>query len=281
MRVIYIAGTSHSGSTLLDLMLNAHPAIFASGEVLKLNRQLKIKDARRGTHAPCSCGAPSLWECQFWPAADRRTRETSGKSLVDLDMLDHTELDAVSAPNAVVFKAMAEVSGKSFVVDSSKLPGRLSYLMRLKNLDVYPGHLVREPKGQINSVVRKHGGFLKHIFRYELIHEQIRRALKSVPHSVVHYEDLVRDPKGTLQSILQPLGLDFDPRQLDWAEAEKHEVAGNHMRFDARSELVLDESWRQSLSPLKQRAIEFGTLLSRQTLPKTGAVRQVKTGAVR
>ena len=112
----------------------------------------------------------------------------------------------------------------------------------------------------------------------------------------MHYEDLVRDPKAALQSILQPLGLDFDPRQLDWAGAEKHEVAGNHMRFDARSELVLDESWRQSLSPLKQRAIEFGTflsrqtlmtvelpagerdielgtLLSRQTLPKTGAVR--------
>ena len=89
---------------------------------------------------------------------------------------------------------MAEVSGKSFVVDSSKLPGRLSYLTTLKDLD-------------------------------------------------------------------------------DWAGAEKHEVAGNHMRFEARSELVLDESWRQSLSPLKQRAIELGTLLSRQTLPKTGAVR--------
>ena len=124
MRVIYIAGTSHSGSTLLDLMLNAHPAIFASGEVLKLNRQLKIKNSGRGTHAPCSCGAPSLWECQFWAAVDRRTRETSGKSLVDLDMLDYRELDAASAPNAVVFKAMAEVSGKSFVVNSSKLPTR-------------------------------------------------------------------------------------------------------------------------------------------------------------
>jgi len=274
MRVIYIAGTSHSGSTLLDLMLNAHPAIFASGELLKLNRQLKVKDARKGTHAPCSCGAPSLWECRFWSAVDRRTRETSGKSLVDLDMLDYRDLDGASAPNEVVFKAVSEVSGKGFVVDSSKLPGRLSYLMRLKDLEIYPVHLVREPKGQINSVVRKHGGFLKHIFRYELIHEQIRRSLRSVPHSVVHYEDLVRDPKSALQSILQPLGLDFDPRQLDWAEAEKHEVAGNHMRFDARSELVLDESWRRSLSPLKQRAIEFGTLLSRQTLPKTGAVRQ-------
>lgn len=281
MRVIYIAGTSHSGSTLLDLMLNAHPAIFASGELLKLNRQLTIRKSRKGTPAPCSCGAVSLWECPFWSAVDRRTRETSGKSLVDLDMLDYRALDGASAPNAVVFKAVADVSGKNFVVDSSKLPGRLSYLMRLTELDVYPVHLVREPKGQINSVARKHGGFFKHILRYELVHEQIRRALKSVPHSVVHYEDLVRDPKSALQSILQPLGLDFDPRQLDWAEAEKHEVAGNHMRFDSSSELVLDESWRQSLSPLKQRAIELGTLISRQTLPKTGAVRQVTTGAVR
>jgi hypothetical protein len=34
MRVIYIAGTSHSGSTLLDLMLNAHPEIISVGEVL-------------------------------------------------------------------------------------------------------------------------------------------------------------------------------------------------------------------------------------------------------
>ena len=169
---------------------------------------------------------------------------------------------------------MAEVSGRSFIVDSSKLPGGSLISCGSKELDVYPVHLVREPKGQINSVVRKHGGFLKHIFRYELVHAQIRRVLKSVPHSVVHYEDLVRDPEGALRSILQPLGLDFDPRQLDWAEAEKHEVAGNHMRFDATSDLVLDESWRQSLSPLKQRAIELGTLLSRQTLPKTGAVRQ-------
>ena len=106
-----------------------------------------------------------------------------------------------------MFKAIADVTGKNFVVNSSKLPKRLAYLMQLEELDVYPVHIVRDPKGQINSVTRKHGGFLKHIFRYELIHEQIRRALKSVPHSVVHYEDLVRDPAGTLASILQPLGL--------------------------------------------------------------------------
>lgn len=276
MRVIYIAGTSHSGSTLLDLMLNAHPAIFSAGEVLKLNRQLGVKHvhklAQKGTHAPCSCGAPSLWQCEFWSRVDAQTRATAGKSLADLNMLDHAAQDETSAPNAVVLKAMAEVSGKSFIVDSSKLPKRLSYLLGLKGLDVYPIHLIREPKGQINSVVRKHGGFLKHIFRYELIHAQIRRALRSVPHSVVRYEDLVEAPEATLRGLLAPLGLDFDPRQLAWAEAEKHEVAGNRIRFDETSALVLDEVWKTSLSSVQQRAIELGTALSRRTMPNSGFV---------
>jgi len=51
-------------------------------------------------------------------------------------------------------------------------------------------------------------------------------------------------------------------------------IVANHMRSDETSELVLDEAWKESLSPLKQRAIDFGTLLSRQTLPMTGAVRR-------
>ena len=272
MRVIYIAGTSHSGSTLLDLMLNAHPEIFAGGEVLKLNRQLQVKNTRKGTYAPCACGAPSLWQCAFWSRVDERTRATVGRSLIDLDMLDHSERDAARAANAVVFKAMSEISGKTFVVDSSKLPKRLSYLMRLEELEIYPIHLIRDPRAQIHSVRRKHGGLLKHIFRYELIHAQIRRTLKSVPHSVVRYEDLVQDPEATLRSVLQPLGLNFDPRQLAWAEAEKHEVAGNHMRFDASSDLVLDETWRESLSPAQKMAIDAGTFISRHTLPNTGYV---------
>jgi sulfotransferase family protein len=272
MRVIYIAGTSHSGSTLLDLMLNAHPEIIAAGEVLKLNRQLAAQPSRKRSLAPCSCGAPTLWECPFWSEVDKRTRDSAGASLSDLDVQDYAPTQRGAAPNEIVFEAMAEVSGRNFIVDSSKLPKRLAYLLTLEGLDVYPIHLVRDPRGQINAVARKHGGFFKHIFRYELIHEQIRRSLRAIPHSVVHYEDLVRDPEVTLRSVLAPLGLCFDPRQLSWAEAEKHEVAGNHIRFDATSKLVLDEAWKQSLSSLQKLAIEVGTLRSRELLPKTSYV---------
>lgn len=272
MRVIYIAGAAHSGSTLLDLMLNAHPEIVSVGEVLKLNRQLGYRDPERKNYAPCSCSAPSLLQCKFWSAVDAETRATTGKSLMELDIFDSGTRGPCHAPNVTLFKAIAAVSGKSFIVDSSKMPRRLNALMQCPELDVYPVHLVREPKGQIASVMRKHGGFLKNILRYEIVQEQIRRKLKTVPHSVVRYEDLVRDPERSLNTILQPLGLSFDRRQLSWAEADKHIVAGNHMRYQTASSLVLDEKWRERLTARQQRIVDLGTTRSRRLLPPTGFI---------
>ena len=58
--MIYIAGTSHSGSTLLELMLNAHPDVISVGELAKLKQQLRTDDERQsaglrryvGSHHP-------------------------------------------------------------------------------------------------------------------------------------------------------------------------------------------------------------------------------------
>jgi hypothetical protein len=75
-----------------------------------------------------------------------------------------------------------------------------------------------------------------------------------------------------LPEAVKPLGLEFDRRQLAWAEVVKHDVAGNHMRWSKTSELVLDEGWKKGLRPLQKFAIGFGTLPSRRTMPKTGYV---------
>ena len=145
--VIYIAGMSHCGSTVLNLMLNAHPEIFAVGELIDLNR-----GAGENSHPPCPCGAPSLRDCEFWSRVNERTQQEQGLALSALDVLNDRKLDERSAPNAVVFRAISKVSGKKFIVDSSKRPGRLAYLMQLKGLDVFPIHLIREPNGQIWSL---------------------------------------------------------------------------------------------------------------------------------
>ena len=255
MRVIYIAGTSHSGSTLLDLMLNAHPEIVSLGEVANLN-QLPPKKR------------PNV----FWLSVDRHLRETSGRSLSDLELLDYSLTDPCLAPNVMLFKAIADVTGKRYIVDSSKSPERLAYLMRFEELHVYPIHLIRNPKGQIASAVRKHGGFFRHIALYELIHRRIRKTLADVCHDVVRYEDLVLQPEQTLGSMLEPLGLTFYPQQLSWAGQAKHIVAGNRMKRARVGELILDEKWRDSLSFAQKLIIDIGTVGSRSLNRPTGYV---------
>jgi len=106
-----------------------------------------------------------------------------------------------------------------------------------------------------------------------VVHAQTRWALKSVPHSIVRYEDLVMEPERTLDRILEPLGLSFHPRQLQWAEQVKHSFAGNHVRMQRTSELILDERWKHLLSPTQKLLIEIGTFLSRHRTPQLGELR--------
>ena len=271
MRVIYIASTSHSGSTLLSLMLNANVNIISVGELQNLNRQLKIKE-RHKLYPRCTCNAPSLWQCTFWRAVDDYIRAQSGKSLLDLNMLDYSDADERRAANPALFKAIASVSGKELIVDSSKHPRRMSYLLGFQDLNVYPVHLIRSPEGQINSVLRKRGGLLKALVKYEVVNAQIRSVLRSVSHSVIRYEDLIVQPEATLRTILEPLRVRFDPKQLSWTEFVSHDVAGNHMRWNKVSDLMLDKSWKQDLNPLQKYAIRCATILSRINNPKTGFI---------
>ena len=81
---------------------------------------------------------------------------TSCKSLTDLNMLDYREEVGAKAPQRCGVQGHGrslwqELRGR--FLEASGAPLLSDDVER--NLDVYPVHLVREPKGQINSVVRK------------------------------------------------------------------------------------------------------------------------------
>jgi hypothetical protein len=189
-------------------------------------------------------------------------KKTYGKTFADLDVNAYHHLKQGPDANLILFEAIAEVSGKKFIVDSSKMPRRLRHLMRIPELSVRPVHLIRNPRGQIASVLGTNG-LLRSIFQYEVVEAQIRNMLKSIPHTAIHYEELVGNPAATLQRIMAPLGLNFVPQQLQWAEQERHSFAGNHVRMAVKSELVPDERWKRLLSPAQRFLIDVGTTLSR------------------
>ncbi len=61
LRVVYLAGSGHTGSTLLALFLDSHPRIVSVGETAFKRKQQR----QRRTNVTCTCGL-SYEDCPFW-----------------------------------------------------------------------------------------------------------------------------------------------------------------------------------------------------------------------
>ena len=64
-RIVFIAGSSFSGSTLMGLMLGSCPQGIYVGELKDYKRRMLVEAT--GTEAFCSCGG-SRATCPFWSA---------------------------------------------------------------------------------------------------------------------------------------------------------------------------------------------------------------------
>lgn len=274
MKVVYIASSAHSGSTLLDLMLNGHSRAVTVGEIKQLPRYLQAeKVARR-----CTCGAASVRVCPFWIRVDAQVRERSGgRTLADLNIDDLSDVEACKADNRLLFEAVASVSGAGFVVDSSKDPLRLQMLLATPGLEILPIFLVRNPKGQILSMSRSGErkrkapeSLLRLIVTYSYQNVWFHRVLRNRPHFRVRYEELVQNTTEVLTRLMRWIGVEYEPQQQDFAVHERHNVGGNRMRRQTSNELRLDESWRLDLKLLPKVAIDLGTFPGRYAFRKLG-----------
>lgn len=280
MKIVYIASSAHSGSTLLDLMLNAHSKLVTVGEI----KQLPRFTAQDKAHKRCTCGAPTVLECPFWAKVAAEVHQRSaGRTLGDLKVDSYDDVEGFRADNRLLFDTVGAISGADIIVDSSKDNRRLKMLMGTPGLEVLPIFLVRNPKGQILSLRRSAerklvefgGGLAGLIGHYSYQNLSIYRIVRNRPHFLVRYEELVRNPTEILSSLMHWIGVEFQPQQLRFADHERHNVGGNRMRRKTSNELRLDEAWRHDLTFLEKVTIDIGTL------PGRYAFRKLLTGSGR
>ena len=170
--VVYLLAASHSGSTLLALLLASHPDICTTGE-------LKATSFGDPNRYRCSCGMP-IRQCPFWADVTRsmaargcRFDITRATTHLDVDATPfekrllrplvrgraiealrdaalacspswHRHLAQFHQANEALVRALAERTGARMVVDSSKVGIRLKYLLRNPGLDVRVVRLVRD-----------------------------------------------------------------------------------------------------------------------------------------
>jgi len=173
-QLAYILAASHSGSTLLSMLLGSHPQIATVGEIKLSASAMGDIDCYR-----CSCGE-LIRKCNFW----QKVKESMARQGYDFDIADagtdyrkvdsryarlvlgplhrgrllesirdaalrisptwRRQLPEIHRRNAALASAVSEITRTEVVVDSSKTALRLKYLLRNPELDVKVIRLIRD-----------------------------------------------------------------------------------------------------------------------------------------
>jgi hypothetical protein len=281
-KVLYLAGTGRSGSTLLARILDRTEGVFAAGELRYVWQRGLLEDRL------CGCGEP-FRSCPFWSevidrafggdAVDAEQVLANQRALTRLRQVPRIlTIGGRPAPAEYLrtlsrlYRAVAEVSGSDVVVDSSKLPSYGFVLAQVPDLDVRFVHLVRDPRGAAYSWTRPKAlpdsdtgmqrmSVLKSSSLW-LAWNASAPAMFRDPsrYCVVRYEDLVARPRHVIDRILAFAGHEGNGTpfvgERTVSLGRSHTVAGNPNRLEAgRVELREDQTWTTALGRPRQALV--------------------------
>ncbi len=265
--VIMLVGEGHSGSTLLDLIMDSHSQVVGVGELSHYDKHLKLGGL-------CSCGR-LIKDCKFWqkvfedvdssklPLIYRKKGDfLCNKNIYFYYKDSEKKLDRVDYTNTAeqVYKNILQFSGKKIVFDSSKDYDRAEALIKFnQNLDITLLHLVRDGRGVAYSNIKlgRNGyEFMKKWMISNLKIELVKKRNKNVRNIFILYEDFVKNPERVLKYILNQVDLSFEDKMLNFGNVIHHQPGGNfNLRIKAKTdEIKLDEKWKRKMS-LKDKII--------------------------
>lgn len=276
IKVLYIAGPTRSGSTLLSNTLGEVDGVFNAGEVIDVWDRGILENGR------CGCGSP-VTTCDVW----HRVFDDAYGDLDEVDLQAMVRMRDIAAhshrvpwllwgPGAAsklrvrleeyidglgkLYGSIRSVTECDVVVDASKNLGYAFVLAMVPNVEVYLAHIIRDPRATAYSWRRKKEGLRQdHPFENALVWDS-RNAVAELlgtrwrqRYTRVFYEDFVRRPRHTVFRLLHHVGKDAADLSFI-AEPEislgvNHSVYGNPNRFDGgRIRLRLDDEWRTGIS---------------------------------
>ncbi|MGH2752260.1 MAG: sulfotransferase family protein [Actinomycetota bacterium] len=240
--MFFIIGSARSGTTLLRMMLNAHPEVAVPPEsrfVTDLYRTDEVVTEEFLERLAAHTRWPS-WET---PIADVRAR-IGGRARIP-----HTE--AVEA----AYETFARARGKSRFGD--KTPRYIEELPLLARL--WPRakfvHLVRDGREVALSFGDVPFG-PKTVARAarlwsDRVVQGIERGRPLGPdrYLEMHYEDLLDNPRQEMEALCRFLELDFDPAMLDYAHSSRVEALDRAKLYNpyVTRAITRTRSWREEM----------------------------------
>ena len=299
-KVLFIAGSGRSGSTLLDMLLGQINGFHSTGELRFIwSRGFEQNQL-------CGCGKP-FRECEFWtevvseafggfeginyarieelrdPAERRVSKGLSIRGESELLTPYKEYFDACTN----LYQAIHKVSGCEFIVDSSKNTAHGFILANLPQIDLYTIHLIRDSRAVAYSWRREKirpeiywerklmgqrkilTSATRWIFLIKLA-EKLQHLSKQ--YVLLRYEDLVNNPKQSLLRLFTDLGI--EQPSLDFIDGfhanlkTSHTVSGNPVRFTNKEiNIKPDVEWQHAMANRHKWLV---TLLTWPLLSKYG-----------
>lgn len=296
IKVLFIAGSTRSGSTLLERMLGQMADYFAIGEADR------IWHGGVGENWLCGCGAP-FRDCSFWRDVMAETFSADlGVQLEDMPRLARqvcrgrlwpfvawpglrsarrdASIKQYTRVLARLYAAIHRHAGCEVIVDATKGAYHAFLLNSVAELDVRIIHLVRDSRAVAHSWRRKK---LRPEIHWKEQHMRRRSPLtiaafwtwhnlfamlanrRRVPYSLLYYDQVVADPRATLERIA--LQFDAAPPDLGFLDGHvasfdtTHSLGGNPDRF-TKGPIVIkaDDAWRREMPAFHKLLVTALTL---------------------
>ena len=266
--ILYLIGTPYCGSTILGAVFGQHADIENVGEMAYWTSKTKDPALRL-----CACGR-NLRECEFWSPVRETWLNAAGLAdessyralqlkyettspvffLKRNSLMRRTDFQEYARLTRLLMESIGQVSGKRFVFDTTKSPGR-AVALAASGLNVIPLHLIRSgPRFIVSSIQRRikrrqsnNPNDLFYIVRASyrwlftnLAAEVISSAIH--PRSVrMKYEDLIQSPRETIIDAGEKIGVDLAAIAAQIAGGAQfgfdHSVDGSLVRLDGPTSL--------------------------------------------
>ena len=238
---VFIIGMPRSGTSLVEQILDCHPAVFGAGELSDIGRLIEDLGAASGKDG----------------------EDLDDLAAVDQGAFDQAALDAAAAQHLDRLRALG---GEALRV-TDKMPYNFQHLPLISLL--FPRarviHCVRDPLDTCLSCYFQNfarGNFhafdLRHVGLFHVHYQRLMRhwrAVLDIPMLEVRYEEHVAEPERVAREMLDFLGLEWDPRCLRFHESKR--VVKTASRDQVRRPIYTRSAgrWRHyehHLGPLKE-----------------------------
>jgi hypothetical protein len=268
MKLVYIMGLEHSGTTLLNFMLGANSKAAGTGEGLRFFDQ---REDFINKNALCTCGEHYA-DCPFWSFFETKFKESGDKSE---DNFLRVFLDSCN-----------DFYGSgNLIVDSSKDTRILERAAEYGDLDIKVVVIVKDVRAwgfSVRSKAKKKGtySFLKHNYPYlfrswHKSNRNLEKRLKALglDYLTITYEDLCFSPADILEELCDFAGLKYEEQMARPDRSQQHYINGNRMRVAEKGEIEVsyDSRWFFSLKWVP------AAMLMRRVMSYNAAIHKAKT----